>query len=363
MMSSAQSEREPLQHAWVEGGMSARSTGPLIWTLAGLLIMVMLNAATGPVPIPLLTVAKAVLSKLSIHQIAADWSATVEVILFDIRLPHTALIAITGMALGGSGAAYQGLFRNPLADPYIIGVASGAGLGAVLAMAAQWPTTVLGMATIPAAAFVGAVLTVALVYSIARVGRTTPVTTLILAGVAVGTFASAITSLIMLISTEQLHRAIAWLLGGFALGGWGPVLASAPYLAIGMGTLIALGRPLNVLQFGDEQALQLGLNVERFKLMLTIAASLVAATAVSFSGIIGFVGLIVPHLVRLVWGPDYRRLIPLAIVAGGTVLLGADIIARTILAPRDLPVGIVTAVIGAPFFLWLLRRAKQLRYW
>jgi iron complex transport system permease protein len=325
--------------------------------------MAMLNAATGPVAIPPLTVAKAVLAKLPFIEIVSNWSNTVDVILFDIRLPHTALIAITGMALGGSGAAYQGLFRNPLADPYIIGVAAGAGLGAVLAMATRWPTTLLGMATIPAAAFVGAVLTVVIVYAISRVGRTTPITTLILAGVALGTFSSAITSLIMLVSTEQLHRAIAWLLGGFALGGWGPVLAALPYLLLGLGTLIVLGKPLNVLQFGDEQAMQLGLDVERVKLVLIIAASLVAATAVSFSGIIGFIGLIVPHLVRLIWGPDYRRLIPLAIFGGGAVLLGADIIARTILAPRDLPVGIVTAVIGAPFFLWLLRRAKHVRFW
>jgi iron complex transport system permease protein len=325
--------------------------------------MLVLNAATGPVPIPPLTVAKALVSKLQAIQIAQDWPETVNVILFDIRLPHTVLIAITGMALGGSGAAFQGLFRNPLADPYIIGVASGAGLGAVLAMAAKWPTTVFGMAAIPAAAFIGAALTVGLVYSISRVGRTTPVTTLILAGVAVGTLASAITSLIMLVSTQQLYRAIAWLLGGSTVGGWGPVLAAAPYLAIGMAGLILMGRPLNVLQFGDDQALQLGLNVERFKLALILASSLVAATAVSFSGIIGFVGLIVPHLVRMLWGPDYRRLIPLAILGGAAVLLGADIIARTILAPRDLPVGIVTAVIGAPFFLWLLRRAKQVRFW
>jgi iron complex transport system permease protein len=363
MTRAAKPEDQGLQETWMSRGSATPTAAPWLWTASALLIMLVLNAATGPVSIQPLTVAKAILSKLHALQIVQDWPAAVNVILFDIRLPHTALIAITGMALGGSGAAYQGLFRNPLADPYIIGVASGAGLGAVMAMAAQWPTTVLGMATIPAAAFVGATLTVFVVYSIARVGRTTPVTTLILAGVALGTFSSALTSLIMLTSTEQLHRAIAWLLGGFALGGWGPVLASAPYLFIGMAALVLMGRPLNVLQFGDEQALQLGLNVERFKLALILASSLVAATAVAFSGIIGFVGLIVPHLVRLLWGPDYRQLIPLAILGGGAVLLGADIIARTILAPRDLPVGIVTAVVGAPFFLWLLRRAKQTRFW
>jgi iron complex transport system permease protein len=274
------------------------------------------------------------------------------------------LIAITGMALGGSGAAYQGLFRNPLADPYIIGVASGAGLGAVLAMSVNWPTSTLGMATVPVAAFVGALLTVGLVYAIARVGRSTPVTTLILAGVAVSSFATAMTSMIMLLSTEELHRAVNWMVGGFALGGWEPVIAATPYLAIGLVAVALLGRPLNLLQFGDEQARQLGLNVERAKLIIVITASLVAATAVSFSGIIAFVGLIVPHIVRLIWGPDHRRLVPLAILVGGSFLLCADILARIVLAPRELPVGVITSIVGAPFFLWLLYQAKaRVRFW
>ncbi len=341
----------------------ARDLAPWLWTGAALLALLVVNAGVGPVAIQPGTVVKMLLSKLPHLALSVDWPASFETILFDIRLPHTALMALAGMALGGSGAAYQGLFRNPLADPYIIGVASGAGLGAVLAMTLNWPASMLGMAAIPLAAFVGAMLTVGLVYNIARVGRTTPVTTLLLAGVAVGTFASALTSMIMLLSADELRRAISWLLGGFALGGWGPVFASLPYLGIGLLVLIALGRPLNVLQFGDEEALQLGLDVEKFKLVVVVAASLVAATAVAFTGIIAFVGLIVPHLVRILWGHDYRRLIPLATIGGGVVLLAADIVARTIMAPRDLPVGIVTSLAGAPFFLWLLRRAKREVFW
>jgi iron complex transport system permease protein len=342
---------------------SVRKASPWVWTSSVLLIMLVLSAAIGPVSIPPLTLIKMLINRLPLIVMPVDWPATFDTILYQIRLPQTVMIALTGMALAGSGAAYQGLFRNPLADPYIIGVASGAGLGAVLAMAAQWPTTYLGMAVIPIAAFVGALITVAVVYFLARVGRTTPITTLILAGVAVSAFTSSLTSLLMLLSTEQLHRAISWLLGGFSLGGWDPVLAALPYMAFGLGVLFVLGRPLNVLQFGDEQALQLGLHVEKYKLVVVAVSSLVAATAVSFTGIIGFIGLIVPHLARLLWGPDYRRLIPLATITGGSVLLVSDIIARTILAPRELPVGIVTAVIGAPFFLWLLRRAKQERFW
>jgi iron complex transport system permease protein len=343
------------------GGLGVLLPWPALLTL--LLAALVLSAGVGPVGIPPGTVMKMLLNQLPIFDFSQSWPESYHTILFQIRLPNAVLIALTGMALSGSGAAYQGLFRNPLADPYIIGVAAGAGLGAVLAMAARWPSSLLGLLAVPAAAFVGAVATVAVVYNLARVGRTTPVTTLILAGVAVSAFASALTSLMMLVSTQQLHRAVSWLLGGFALGGWQPVLALLPYLLVGLGALFILSRPLNVLQFGDEQAEQLGLNVERYKLLLVLAASMVAAAAVSFSGIIGFVGLVVPHLTRLLWGPDHRRLVPYATFLGGTVLLASDMVARTVMAPRDLPVGIVTAVLGAPFFLYLLRRAKQTRFW
>jgi iron complex transport system permease protein len=336
------------------------------WFIVGiaLLLTAGLNAAVGPVSIPLKDLLRMLVARLPGTTIVADWPETFSTILYQIRLPNTVLIAITGMALGGSGAAFQGLFRNPLADPYIIGVASGAGLGAVLAMAARWPADLLGMAAVPAAAFLGALITVAIVYAIAQVGRTTPVTTLILAGVALSSFATAMTSMIMLLSTQELHRAVNWMVGGFALGGWEPVYASLPYLGIGLLALLTLGRPLNVLQFGDDQARQLGLHVERIKLVIIIAASMVAATAVAFSGIIAFVGLIVPHVVRLLWGPDHRRLLPLAILLGGSFLLSADVVARMVLAPRELPVGVVTSAIGAPFFLWLLHRAKgKVRFW
>ncbi len=331
---------------------------PWIWSGSALIVMLFVSVAVGPISIPLPDLGRMLFDLLPGLQLEADWSRTFSTIVYQIRLPNTALMALAGMALGGSGAAYQGLFRNPLADPYIIGVASGAGLGAVLAMSANWPVSLMGMATIPLAAFIAALITVAIVYAIARVGRSTPVTTLILAGVAVSSFATAMTSLIMLLSTDELHRAVNWMVGGFALGGWEPVLASLPYLLIGLAVLALLGRQLNVLQFGDEQARQMGLDVERSKLIIVVAATLVAATAVAFSGIIAFVGLIVPHVVRLLWGPDYRRTLPLAILVGGSFLLAADVVARVVLAPRELPVGVITAVVGAPFFLWLLYRTK-----
>ena len=284
-------------------------------------------------------------------------------ILWKIRLPRTILIALTGAALGGSGATYQGLFRNPLADPFLIGVASGAGLGAVVAMTIQWPYSFWGLMAIPLSAFIAALLTVFIVYSLARIGQTIPITSLILAGVAVSSFATSLTSFLMLRSTGEVRRALGWLLGGASQSGWTAILAIAPYLVIGLGVLIFSGHTLNLLQFGDDQAQQLGLNVTRAKRILLTASSLATAAAVAFSGIIGFIGLIVPHLLRLWSGPDYKHLLPLSIIGGASALLISDIIARIIIAPQEIPVGIVTALAGAPFFLWVLKTSKNQGYW
>jgi iron complex transport system permease protein len=314
-----------------------------------------LSVAVGSVFIPPAEVLSMLLGNADEVPNAALYSA----ILFKVRLPHTILILLTGAALSGSGAAYQGLFRNPLADPYLIGVASGAGLGAVFAMSANWPDSLLGFYAIPVAAFLGSTLTVFLVYQLSRVGKTVPATTMILAGVAISSFASALTSFLMLRSTTELRRALSWLMGGGTMGGWDPVMAIFPYIALGLGVLIISGHMLNVLQFGDEQAHSLGLHVERTKLWLILAASLATAAAVSFSGIIGFIGLIVPHVVRLLWGADYRHAIPLSILGGASILLAADTLARVVLAPQVLPVGIITALAGAPFFLWLLKNARN----
>ncbi len=288
---------------------------------------------------------------------------TATAIIWAIRLPRTVLVALTGMALSGSGAAFQGLFRNPLADPFLIGVASGAGLGAVIAMSIQWPYTFWGLLAVPMAAFIAALVTVFIVYTLARLGKTVPTTSLILAGVAVSSFATSVTSFLMLRSTAEVRRALGWLLGGASQSGWTAILAIVPYLLVGLGILLVSGNALNLLQFGDEQAQQLGLNVTRSKTILLIAASLATAAAVAFSGIIGFVGLVVPHIMRLWFGADYRRLVLLSIVSGGTALIIADVIARVVIAPEEIPVGIVTALVGAPFFLWVLRRSKNQGYW
>jgi iron complex transport system permease protein len=328
-----------------------------------LLVAFVFSIGLGAVFIPPGTVLRILAAQLPGTEIATDWAASFSAIILSVRLPHTVLIALTGAALASSGAAYQGLFRNPLADPYLIGVAAGAGLGAVIVMTLRWPTNIFGFYLIPVGAFVGAVSTVLLVYNLARVNGIVPLTTLILAGVAVGAFASALTSSLMLRTDLQVHRAISFLLGGSPMLGWDPVIASLPYMVLGMGLLSLSGHMLNVLQFGEGEARQMGLAVDRAKIFIIITASLTTAVAVAFSGVIGFVGLIVPHIIRLVWGPDYRRLIPLSIIAGATMLLFADMLARIILAPSTLPIGIVTAMFGAPFFLWILRRAKKEVFW
>ncbi len=332
------------------------------------------NMKFRPYLFSLLALAIALILSLAIGSVflspAQLWEALIghgtrvpDAILWDIRLPRTVLVALTGMALSGSGAAYQGLFRNPLADPFLIGVASGAGLGAVIAMSIQWPYSFWGLMAIPMSAFVAGLLTIFIVYSLARLGKTIPTTNLILAGVACSSFATSLTSFLMLRSTGDLHRALGWLLGGATQAGWTAVIAILPYLLIGLVILTFGGHALNLLQFGDEQAQQLGLNVTRAKTVLLIAASLATAAAVAFSGIIGFIGLIVPHVMRLWFGPDYRRLIPLSIIGGASALILSDVVARVVIAPQEIPVGIVTALVGAPFFLWVLRRAKNQGYW
>lgn len=341
----------------------ARDPRPYLILFALLAVAFVFSVAAGTVYIPPADAARILLHGIPGIRLIEDWPAEFAAILYKIRLPHAVLVVLTGAALGGSGAAYQGLFRNPLADPYLIGVASGAGLGAVAAMAFRGLTGLSGLYTVPAAAFIGAAGTVALVYSLARIGSSLPTTTLILAGVAVSSFATSLTSLLMLRSNEEIRRALGWLMGGSIMAGWDPVFAVIPYILIGLGVLIASGHALNVLQFGEDQAEQLGLSAEKVKTILLLAASLTTAAAVAFSGIIGFIGLVVPHLVRMIWGPDYRRLIPLSILGGGIMLLAADLLARLLIAPQVLPVGIVTALAGAPFFLWVLRRARAQAYW
>lgn len=336
-----------------------RVYGLFIACAVALVAAIIFGVAIGSVSVPPLAVIELTLARLLNLPRPLAYPDTFDTILFQIRLPRVAITALIGAALAASGSTYQGLFRNPLADPYLVGVASGAGLGATLAIAFNLHTTPLGLGAIPVAAFIGAVTTVGIVMLSAQVGRTTPVSTMLLAGVAIGAFTTAFTTIIMLRDPDGMRRAFSWLLGGYNGGGWDPFFVTLPYLIIGLAILIFNARALNVLQLDEEQARQLGINVERLKFILVAAATLITAAAVAFGGLVGFVGLIVPHILRMLGGHDYRRLIPLSAIGGAAFLIFADIIARTIIAPAELPVGVVTALAGAPFFVFLLRQLKR----
>ncbi len=334
-----------------------RLLGLLGGCVAALIAAGVLGVAIGAIYIPPVAVLDLTLARIVPH--STPYPDTWATILFDIRLPRVAITALIGAALAASGSTYQGLFRNPLADPYLVGVAAGAGLGATLALTFNLQTTFLGLNAIPIAAFVGAILTVSVVVASAQVGGSTRVSTMLLEGLAIGAFATAFTTLIMLRSPDGLRRAFSWMLGGYNGGGWDPFWITLPYLLVGLVVLQANARSLNILQLDEEQARQLGINVERLKLVIVAAATLMTAAAVAFGGLVGFVGLVVPHVLRLLGGHDFRRLIPLSAIGGAAFLILADVLARTLIAPSELPVGVVTALAGAPFFVFLLRRLKR----
>jgi len=281
------------------------------------------------------------------------------VIIWQIRLPRVLLGALVGSALAVAGTTFQGLFKNPMADPFVIGVSSGAALGATVAMLMGLHFPALGVGMVPLMAFSGALGTMFLVYNLARVGHKVPVLPLLVSGIAVSSFLSALVSLLVYFSDEKIHQVVFWLMGGFSGASWGYVRLSLPYMVAGTAVVLLFTRELNVLLSGEEKAAQLGVDVERTKKILLAAGSLLTASAVATSGLIGFVGLIVPHLARLVLGPDHRWLLPAAAMSGAIFLVGADGLARTIVAPTELPVGVITALCGGPFFLYLLRRRKS----
>jgi iron complex transport system permease protein len=340
--------------------------------LVALLVVVVVFATTlGSVPIPFATTFQVLLSQLPFVDITpaspeifgAPLSLEIlETIVLDIRLPRIFLAGLVGAALAVAGATYQGLFRNPLADPYLLGVSAGAGLGATIAMLIPFTLSWMSAGAVPLFAFIGAVGAVAVVYSLARVGKTLPTTTLILAGVALSALLASTSSYLMTISGGELHRIVFWLLGGLYLTKWSQVWTVLPCVLAGLAVIWIHARPLNVMQLDEEQAQQLGINVERVKLILLAAATLVTSSAICFTGLIGFVGILIPHAVRLIWGPDHRFLLPLSTLVGAIFLILADTLARTIMPPTEIPVGIITAFCGAPFFLYLLRRRKGLAF-
>lgn len=302
--------------------------------------------AVGAVPVPLARI--------------LEPAGPVATILWQVRLPRVVLGALTGMSLSLAGTAFQGLFRNPMADPAVVGVSAGASLGAVAAL------TLLGrpeggrlLLSVPGAAFVGGLAAVGVVWRLSSSGGRTPVLGLLLAGVAVGSLAMALVSVLILHSPDRAGEIVFWLVGSLSAASWPRVAMAAPWAVAGSLVLLVHRRALNAFLFGEETAHHLGVEVERTKRWILAAGSGLTAAAVAFTGNIGFVGLVVPHVARLLVGPDHRLLLPAAGLLGAAVLVAADALARVVLAPTELPVGVVMSLAGAPFFLYLLRRRLQ----
>lgn len=328
--------------------------------LGGLLVLGMVLAASlGAVVVPFHQVVRLLLSRMPGVDISSTWSEGMEAIILQIRLPRVVAAVVVGFALAVAGVIFQGLLRNPMADPYIIGTSGGAALGATVAMLLPVQIVWYGFTLVPLAAFVGALMAVVVVYNLARVGPRTPVTTLLLAGFAVSSMLAAVMSFLMMLSGTGLRRIILWTMGGLGGGRWEQLAIVTPLILLGMGTSYLYAGDLNALALGEEQAAYVGVPVERRKVALLILGSLLTAAAVSVSGLVGFVGLVIPHVARLTIGPDHRLLLPAAALLGGLFLVLSDLLARLLLAPTELPVGIITALVGAPFFIYLLRRSKR----
>jgi iron complex transport system permease protein len=325
-------------------------SGGLLAVLAG---VVLVSAGVGPVPVDAAVVVRALLDALP--GVSLPVPETARVIVVGVRLPRIALGALVGFSLATAGVVMQGFFRNPMADPSIVGVSSGAAVGAVVAIVA--PVALPFGLELQAAAFAGALATAFGVYLIASEGGRTPVATLLLAGIAVQTLLGAVISFLLLRAGESLERVVYWLMGHLAEATWGDVRVAALGVPLSL-VLLVYARDLNVLLLGEADAHSLGIEVERTKRVLLAVASVVTAAAVAVSGVIGFVGLVVPHVLRLLVGPDHRVLLPTSALAGAAFLVAADTVARTAAGSAEVPVGIVTAALGAPFFLYLLRRRE-----
>lgn len=345
-----------------DDAIRARGVPPL-WGVAALVILVaaLLFALTvGAVPIGTAAIARSALAQLPLLHIHSPLSATDEAIIWQLRAPRVVLAALVGGMLAIAGCAYQGVFRNPLADPYFLGVAAGAGLGAtfVIVYAASGTN---GSELLPIAAFAGAIVGVSAAYLLGHsVGGNHSTGALILAGVSVAAFLTAVQTFIQQQHTQTLTGVYSWLLGGFAGADWHQVLLVAPYIAISATVLFLHRRVLDVLALGDEEAASLGLNVRRVRLVVVVAATLGTAAAVAVSGLIGFVGIIVPHTIRLLVSSSYRALVPLSLLLGAAFLVLADVIARTVLSPQELPIGVITAFFGAPFFAIVLKTTRRI---
>lgn len=286
-------------------------------------------------------------------------SHTHKLIILNLRLPRIVLSALVGTGLSLVGCVFQAIFKNPMADPYVLGISSGSALGASIAIILGISTSFLGANGVTILAFAGAILTTLLVYSIAKTGTKLPTNTLLLAGVSVSFLLSSIISLLMIFNREQVERIIFWTMGSLNAANWKSVFSLLPFILIGGSTIFVFSKDLNVMLTGDETASTLGIEVDKVKKLLLIISSIIIAACVSMSGVIGFVGLIIPHMIRMVVGPDHRILLPFTALGGGIFMIISDTLARTLVPPAEIPVGAITSIFGAPYFIYLLIKNKK----
>nr|WP_263327533.1 iron ABC transporter permease [Neobacillus sp. Marseille-Q6967] len=325
-----------------------------------LLMAMLLGISIGTVQVPIFTIIQIIFAKLFGLFSIEDFDPMYSSIVLNIRLPRVLLSGLVGAALAIAGAAFQGLLRNPLADPYTLGVSSGASLGAVITLFFQFTIPFVGRFTLPVLSILFSFLTIFLVLSFARkIERSMRVETIILTGIIFSSFLGALISLMIALTGDELRQIIGWLLGSVSMRGWEYIKIIVPFFILGSAILIFNTKELNAMSFGEERAHHLGVNVQKRKLVILSAGSVLTGAAVAVSGTIGFVGLVIPHLSRLLWGPDHKHLLPLSIITGSGFLILADLISRTIISPTELPIGVITAIIGAPVFAIILLQRKK----
>jgi iron complex transport system permease protein len=331
---------------------------PVLCASAFVIGATLIGLAVGPVHIGVGEIARAALSHVPLLHIHSNLSAEDSAILWQLRAPRVVLGLLVGGMLALAGGSYQGVFRNPLVDPYLLGVAAGAGLGATLAIA-YGGTTVAASELLPVAAFLGAAFGVACAYTLGAAGGGRNPATLVLAGVTVVSFLTAIQTFVQQQHAQSLQQVYSWILGNLDTAGWHDVGLIAPYVLVSSAVILLHRRVLDVLSVGDEEAATLGINVKRVRLTVVVFATIGTAAAVATTGLIGFVGIIVPHAIRLLFGTSYRIVLPLSLLAGGGFLVLCDVLARTVVAPAELPIGVITAFFGAPFFAIVLRTSRS----
>ena len=333
----------------------------LVLATATAVVAVGLGLTLGPASLGVREVLLEVLDRLPFVDYDSGLSEREQAIVWEIRLPRVVLGLLVGSMLATAGASYQGVFRNPLADPYLLGVAAGAGFGATVAIVSDLGDGIGTFDAVPMLAFGGALVAVSLTYLVGfSARRSDPVTSLVLAGVAVASFFTAIQTFVQQRDSETIRQVYFFVLGQLRTAGWDEVILVSPYVGGCLLILLLLRRRLDVLAVGDEEAGSLGIDVRLVRLVSVLAASLGTAAVVAVSGLIGFVGIIVPHTIRLIFGFSYRIILPLTILFGGAFLVGADLVARLVLEPAEIPIGVVTAFMGAPFFVLVLRTSRKL---